>query len=130
MAEVGAAVMPVTVLTFLLLESLNPHLGPGLYLVTTIVLAFLVVLSATRMRSGGLYFASTFLLAFNHLDLDQRIAVAAGSSRNDPLGAGASVSGGDRALLLALPGGKETCERALGPLWCGIGRADLVLCSS
>ena len=66
MAEVGAAVMPVTVLTFLLLESLNPHLGPGLYLVTTIVLAFLVVLSATRMRSGGLYFASTFLLAFNH----------------------------------------------------------------
>ena len=66
MAEIGAAVLPVTVLTFLVGESLDPHLAPMLYLATTMVLAFLVVLSATRMRSGGLYFAATLLLAFNH----------------------------------------------------------------
>ncbi len=65
-ADVAAATLPLTLLLFLIGEAINPHLAPGLFLVTTIVLAFLAALSATRMQSGGVYLAAVLLLAVNH----------------------------------------------------------------
>jgi uncharacterized membrane protein len=66
-ANWAAASFSMTVLLFLLFESLNPNLDAWLYLAVTIMLGFLSMLSATRMPSGGLYFAVVALLSFNHL---------------------------------------------------------------
>ncbi len=62
-ADAAAAAFPLTVLLFLLGESLFLSLTPGLFLGATFVLALLAVLSATRMRSGPIYFAAVLLLA-------------------------------------------------------------------
>ncbi len=66
-ANRAAAILPATVLAFLMLEGLQPKLSPILYLTTTILLALLMVLAATRVPSGMWYFAAMALLAVGHL---------------------------------------------------------------
>ena len=66
-ANRAAAILPATVLAFLMLEGLQPKLSPILYLTTTILLALLMVLAATRVPSGKWYFAAMALLAVGHL---------------------------------------------------------------
>jgi uncharacterized membrane protein len=65
--EAAAAVLPLTVLLALVVESGEPSLAPGLYHLVSILLALLVVLASTRLEEGRLVLAVMAVLALQHL---------------------------------------------------------------